>query len=233
MLSRLVGSCNHIQHFDLRGFKGRVFFSTDIHGHFHLLHENLREVAFDSTKDILFLGGDNTDRHMDSKYILDYLCEPWVYSIRGNHCEMLIDAYENPQCKQAYQMLYCNGGEWFYDISKAQQKAIYEVFKTLPLAFEIQTDQELVGIVHAEVPGGDWNYFKEITKAELDWNGRAIAQWARTKYDRQDSTPVKNIDLVLAGHTPTKSGKVETLGNVRYCDLGSFFRNKLAFIQIH
>lgn len=37
---------------------GRDFFTTDLHGCYDLLHEQLRLNAFDSTKDRLFVGGD-------------------------------------------------------------------------------------------------------------------------------------------------------------------------------
>lgn len=234
-----IGTCGHIQYFDLRNHKGRSFFSTDIHGHFHLLHEKLREVSFDSTKDLLFLAGDMTDRHLDSKYILDYLNEPWIHSIRGNHEEMVVSYIESisPDYpdgeRQPFEMLYFNGGAWFFDLTVAQQMRIYETFKSLPLAIELESRSgKKVGIVHAEVPYGDWEQFKNITKAELKWNGEAVAQWARTKYDRQNQDFVKNIDLVLVGHTPTESGNVEVLGNVWYCDAGSFFRSKLNFFEL-
>lgn len=232
MITKLVGSFNHIQHFDLRNHKGRSFVTTDLHGHFHLLHEKLREVAFDSTKDLLFLAGDNTDRHPDSRYILNYLNEPWVFSIRGNHCEMLIDAYENPNSRQAYEMLYCNGGDWYYDLAPCEQKEIYDVFKSLPLALEIQTSRETVGIIHADTPYNDWDRFKNCTKAEMEWNVQAIAQWSRSRYDRKETSVVKGIDRVICGHSPTISGKIEVLGNTWFADLGSFFRNKISFIEL-
>lgn len=219
---------NHIKCFN-RNTKGRDFFTTDVHGCYSLLDEKLNEVNFHNFKDRLFCGGDWCDRGPDSKYVLDYLNEPWVYSVRANHEEMLIDAYENPDSRQAFEMLYFNGGQWFYELDKSKQKAIYETFKSLPLGIEIAGK---IGIVHAEVPYRDWNLFKTATKAEIEWNGKAIAQWARTKYDRQDISSVNGISLVLCGHTPTQSGEVELLGNVKYCDLGSFFRNKISFIEL-
>jgi serine/threonine protein phosphatase 1 len=211
---------------------GRDFFTTDIHGSFDLLHEQMRLNAFDTSKDRLFVGGDNADRGPYSDTVLDYIYEPWFISIRSNHEEMLITAYENPTSRSAYEMLYCNGGEWFYDCSPEKQKAVYEAFKSLPLAIEIENPKGLIGIIHAEVPYGDWEKFRGITKAELEWNGYAIAQWARTKYDKQDSTPTKGLYKQFSGHTPTNSGEVEQLGNVFYCDLGSFFRHKISFIEI-
>ena len=220
---------NHIKYFD-RNIEGRDFFSTDLHGCYDLLHEKLREVAFDTTKDRLFSGGDWCDRGPDSKHVLDYLSEPWIHSVRANHEEMLIEAYENPYSRQAFEMLYFNGGSWFYEISDAEQKAIYEAFKSLPLGIEIAGK---IGIVHAQVPYSDWSRFKEASRIELDYNCKAVAQWSRTKYDRKnDWQEVEGIEKVYVGHTPTDSGEIEKLANVYYCDLGSFFRNKISFIEL-
>ena len=213
--------------------KGRTFYTTDIHGCYDLLHEQMRLHAFDTSKDVLFVGGDLADRGPYSDTVLDYIYEPWFHSIRANHEEMLITAFENPTGRNAYEMLYCNGGEWFYDCTPEKQKAIYEAFKSLPLAIEIETPNGLIGLIHAQVPFNDWEQFRGITKAELEWNGYAIAQWTRTKYDKKDTTNVKGLYKCLVGHSPTNSGFIEQLGNTFYCDLGSFFRDKLAFIQIN
>lgn len=212
---------------------GRDFATSDLHGCYDLLHEQMRLNAFDMSKDRLFIGGDNCDRNPDSTNILDYIYEPWFHSIRGNHEEMLITAFENPTSRNAYEMLYCNGGEWFYDCTPEKQKAIYEAFKSLPLAIEIETPKGLIGLIHAQVPFNDWEQFRGSTKAELEWNGYATAQWARTKYDKKDATDVKGLYKLFCGHSPTDSGEVEQLGNTYYSDLGSFFRDKIAFIQIN
>lgn len=229
---------DHIKTLDLQKHKGRVFYTTDLHGHYDLLHEKLKSVAFDSSKDILILGGDCCDRGPDSQYILDYLNEPWIYCVRGNHEEMVIAFIEalasgdDRDARQPYEMLFCNGGAWFFDITVQHQMRIYESFKSLPLAIELITPTEKIGIVHAQCPYNNWDEFKKMTNVELRWNGEAIAQWARTNYDKQSSVIVKGIDRLMVGHTPTKSGEVEVLGNTWYSDLGSFFRDKISFIQL-
>lgn len=226
----------HIRILDLTNPKGRVFFTSDLHGHYDLLHDKLREVAFDSTKDVLICGGDWCDKGPDSQYVLDYLNEPWVYSIRANHEQLLIQTVEEGFSGPAARCLYENGGEWFFDMLDQGQmstiKAIYESFKSLPLAIELLTPTEKIGIVHAQVPSGCWDKFKKMTKSELEWNGEATAQWARTNYDKKLSIQVGGVDRVLVGHTPTDSGEIEVLGNVHYCDLGSFFRDKISFVQL-
>jgi serine/threonine protein phosphatase 1 len=224
----------HIHRYDLTNFKGRYFFTTDIHGCFDLLHEAMRELAFDTTRDIIFVGGDNVDRGGDSKYILDYINEPWFISIQGNHEALFIDAFEcewSPE-SGAVHTLKAHGGDWIWNMSDSEKLNIYESFKSLPLGLELITPIGNIGIVHAEVPYNDWDQFKGITKAELDWDGKTTAQWARSWYSRRYNGNVKGIDMVLAGHTPTDTGNVEKLGNMVFCDAGSFFRDKLNLIEL-
>lgn len=234
MKPKITGSQGHIHQYDLRDFKGRVFVTSDIHGHFDLLHEKLREVSFNAETDILFVGGDLCDRGPDSKYVLDYLCETWLHSIQANHESMVIDAVDYWNDRQAYQMLFCNGGEWFYDLDEITQKAIYQAFKELPFSIELLLPNDVkVGIVHADCPYNDWDQWTNITKAEFDWNGKATAQWSRRNIDRGLPVNVKGVDFILTGHSPTKSGEIEKLGNQIFCDLGSFFRGKLSMIELN
>ena len=235
--TRLIGGSGHILQVDLRDFNGRAFFSTDLHGCYGLLHEKLNEFAFDSRTDLLFLGADMCDRGPDSQYVLDYLNEPWVYCIRANHEQLLIQTVEDGFSGPAARCLYENGGEWFFNMLDQGQmstiKAIYESFKSLPLAIELLTPTEKIGIVHAQVPRGCWDKFKAMSPQEMEWEGYAIAQWARTKYDKSDKGVISGVDFVLSGHTPTKSGEIEQLGNQLFCDLGSFFRDKISFVEVY
>lgn len=223
---------SHIKVLDFTNPKGRVLFTTDLHGHYDLLHDKLREVAFDSTKDVLICGGDWCDRGPDSHHVLDYLNEPWIYSVRANHEQMFIEAYEGKFKNKASQILVANGGDWVASCNDDHLKAIYESFKSLPLGLEIHTPSEVIGVVHSQVPCDNWNKFKKMTKSELDWDGEATAQWARTNYDKKLSIQVGGVDRVMVGHTPTDSGEIEVLGNVWHCDLGSFFRDKISFVQL-
>lgn len=219
-----------IKTLDLRNHKGRVFFTTDIHGHLDLLQEKLREVSFDTSKDILLLGGDSTDRGPDSQYVLDYLDNPWVFSVAGNHEELFIEAYEEGWKGWATDCLLMNGGTWVALIEPEEREPIYEHFKKLPLAIEVITPTEVIGIVHAQCPYNNWDEFKKMTAPELDFNGKATCQWARSNYG--ENITVKGVDRLLVGHTPTDSGEIEIYGNTWYCDLGSFFRDKISFVQL-
>lgn len=145
----------------------------------------------------------STDRHSDSKYILDYVNEPWYISIRGNHEELFIASHEAQWTPfdNSVKCLKQNGGEWAWLLSDVERRMIYESFKVLPLAIELLLPEDMVvGIVHAECPYNDWEKFKVITKAELEWDGEATAQWSRSKYDRNDETIINGVDLLMVGN---------------------------------
>jgi serine/threonine protein phosphatase 1 len=231
-----LGVNDHVWRYDLTDFKGRIFFVTDLHGCYDLLHEALRDVSFDSTRDLLFSGGDWTDRGPDSKHVLDYLTEPWIHSVRGNHEQMYIEGFEshwNPN-HWSVNTLKAHGGNWIWDLDDLTKILIADVFKALPLGIElILPNRRRVGIVHAEVPYNDWNQFINITKAELEWDGQATAQWSRTWYNKAFTGEVKGVDFVLVGHTPTDTGKVERYGNMVFADGGSFFNHSVNLIELN
>jgi serine/threonine protein phosphatase 1 len=234
-MRKIIGSCNHIAQYDLREFKGRIFFVTDVHGYYGLLHEALRDVAFNSETDLLFSSGDWTDRGPDSKHVLDYLHEPWIHSTRGNHEEIFIGAVDENWTGRNTNCLLSNGGVWVASLEEDEIQAIYDMFKSLPLGIELLLPRgRKVGIVHAEVPGYDWGYFvNDIDQQELAMNGQVTAQWARSWYDRGYKEQIGGVDFVLVGHTPTDTGEVEQHGNMVFCDGGSFFRNKINLIEIN
>jgi serine/threonine protein phosphatase 1 len=237
-MHNVIGSCGHVHQYDLREFKGRIFAVSDLHGHYDLLHEALKEVAFDSTKDLLFVGGDWTDRGPDSKHVLDYVNEPWVHSIQGNHERMFIDGFEShwhPN-NRSVLTLKAHGGGWIWNsgLTDLDKILIHEAFNSMPLAIELLLpNNNKVGIIHAEVPYNDWNKWLNINKSELEWDGMATAQWARTWYSTKYQGEVKGVDCVLVGHTPTDSNGVEQYGNMVFIDGGSFFSGKINFVEIN
>lgn len=222
-----------IKFLDLREFKGRVFFTTDIHGHFDLLVEKMRDVGFCGDRDLLILGGDSIDRGPCSEYVLDFIDNEWVHSVRGNHEQLFIESYEEDfnEHTNVVRVFFQNGGEWVKQVHPDQLFEIYQKLKFLPLAIEIITPSEKIGVVHAECPFNDWDEFIKLDEESMYFQSGNI-QWARTRYYYAISTPVSGIDRLMVGHNPTDSGEIEVLGNVHYCDLGSFFRNKISFVQL-
>lgn len=235
-MRKLIGSCNHVAQYDLREHQGRIFFVSDLHGHYDLLHEALRDVAFDSSKDLLFSGGDWTDRGPDSQYVLDYLTEPWVHSVRGNHEEMFIEGFQshwNPS-NRSVLTLKAHGGNWIWGLDDMTKILIHDVFSSLPLGIELMLPNDtLIGIIHAEVPYNDWNEFLTAPAHEIEWNDKATAQWARTWYNQSHQGQVKGVDFVLVGHTPTESGGIEKLGNMIFTDGGAPWNRRINFIELN
>lgn len=234
-MPNMIGYINHIQYHDLRSFNGRIFVVSDIHGHYDILNEALSSVSFDKSCDKLFSCGDWTDRGPYSEFVLDYLSEPWIHSIQGNHEQMFIDASESglDENNRSVLTLLQNGGVWAFMIDEKHEKTIYEMFKSLPLAMQLDTKWGSVGLVHAEVPFNDWNEFKQITQAEYDWNGIAVLQWARNRYKSKSEKIIPGIDLVISGHTPTSDGEVQLLGNQLFIDGGVYFRDNVNLVEIN
>lgn len=236
-MRKLIGSCNHVAQYDLRNFKGRIFAVSDLHGHYDLLHEALRDVGFDSSRDLLFVIGDWTDRGPDSRYVLDYVNEPWIHSVSGNHEMMYIEGFEahwHPN-NRSVLTLKAHGGDWIWNsgLTDLDKILIHEAFKNMPIGIELLLPNDhKVGIIHAEVPYNDWNMWLNITKAELEWDGMATAQWARRWYASKYQGDVKGVDLVLCGHTPTDSNNVEQYGNMVFIDGGCFFSSKINLVEL-
>lgn len=236
LIRKRIGQNKHVEQYDLTNHKGRIFFATDIHGNFDALHEELRSVGFDSTNgDLLFNGGDVTDRGADSKYVLDYITEPWFISVAGNHCEMFIEGFESGwnEANRSVKCLKQHGGDWIWEMSEDELKMIYYCFKEMPIGIELELpNNRRIGIVHAEVPYNDWNKFVCMSQIEFEYDGRATAQWSRRWYASKHNGVVKGVDYVLVGHTPTDSGDVELLGNMLFADGGSYINDKINLIEL-
>lgn len=232
---KVIGACGQVHQYDLRGRKGRIFTVTDVHGHFDLLYAALRDVAFDSSRDLLVSTGDWVDRGPQSQYVLDWLDEPWVLSCQGNHEELQIRAFESGYANDctSTMTLAQHGGWWSFDLPRVKQLGIIEMFKSLPLSIELLTDFGTVGIIHAEVPYQSWTKWREACKSEVENHCIAEAQWSRRRYRNKDSQIVEGIDAVIVGHTPTDSYEFEHLGNVVYSDVGVHRNKHIKLLEIN
>lgn len=210
---------------------GRDFVVGDIHGCFDNLRDALADIGFDESRDRLFSVGDLVDRGPSSEECVDWIAKPWFHAVRGNHEQMAIEVAQGRHSIPNYIQ---NGGGWFMGLPEERRKLIANVLATLPYAIEIETPKGLVGIVHAEVPGGDWSAFVDELESDCSnkrfRNLRECALWMRDKASRQDQTHVANVDRVYVGHTPMREWRV--LGNVYYIDTGAVFGNKLTVCEI-
>ena len=220
-----------IKHFEENEF-GRDFAVGDIHGCFRKLDKALADVCFDPFVDRLFSVGDMVDRGPQSEEYWEYLRQPWFHAVRGNHEQMVIDAV-NDDSFEGYAVgnHFINGGQWLYGLPTVEQQCHAQIFADLPLAIEIETQDGLIGIVHAEVPWGDWDLFKGSFEGN-EQMFEAMLMWARTKISKNDRREVKGVLEVYVGHTPVDQEVV--LGNVHYIDTGACFGDrKLTLVQFN
>ncbi len=220
----------------IRKFKlntvGRDFVCGDIHGCFDHVDRALTAVGFDGLVDRLFCCGDLVDRGPDSIAAHYWLSLPWFFAVRGNHEQMCVDSvYGDIGMTNPWLHRDRNGGAWFYDLVKSAQDELGDIFADMPLAFEIETPQGRVGIIHAE-PGQDWAAIPALLQ-ENPVGFMEMCLWSRDriKYFRADTTPVANIDQVYVGHTVLK--ETMQIGNINYIDTGLVHGNKLTLVNLH
>lgn len=199
---------------------GRDFIVGDLHGGFGILKRALTKHYFDPFRDRLFIAGDTVDRGPDSQHVDSLLERDWVYCIRGNHEDMLLEL-GHAAAHVHGSLLEPNGMEWFKAIDQNKREKLLNIFASLPLVIEIQTPRGTVGIVHADVPKSmDWSTFTAKIEQGCE---RTIhtALWSRLRLESQDTTGVRGIGRLFVGHTIQKDGPTR-LGNVYFIDTGSF-----------
>lgn len=119
--------------------KGRCFVVTDVHFQVKKLMEGLTLLNFDPLVDRLIIGGDLIDRGPDLREALDLLGLPWVFMVRGNHEQMVIDAWKNNRIYSD------NGATWWMALSDESQDMVATKLDSLPHAIEIECEHGIVG----------------------------------------------------------------------------------------
>ncbi len=210
---------------------GRDYVVGDVHGCFRLLSAALYEAGFNEAKDRLFSVGDLVDRGPESERVTDWLDKPWFHAVRGNHEQMAIDVAAGKHDLGNY---FQNGGGWFLSLQDEDKARIADALCQLPVCIEVETQAGLVGIVHAEIDGYDWQAFTNALENAQSNNKRRdlmeTALWARDRIRVGDATPVDGLHRLYVGHTPMKEWAV--LGNVHYIDTGACFGRKLTLVCI-
>lgn len=210
---------------------GRDFVVGDIHGEFGLVAKGLVRVGFNPRQDRLFCVGDLIDRGPFSLSVLEFLREPWVYAVRGNHEQMFLDLFSDgePDPLLLSMNVQRNGMGWVLGLSDEQKEKLLLAFGRLPFALEVQTERGSVGLVHAEVPlGQSWQEFREKVE-DLDDRTIMSAIWGRVRAHADDSTGVPGIDRVFVGHTIHWNG-VKRRANVYSIDTGAVFAREVSSV---
>ena len=195
----------------------------DVHGCVSRLYTFLAKIQFNPETDRLFSVGDLVSRGPDSENVLDLLNESWFHSVLANHEQMVIDACD-PTKPWAENLLFQNGGQWFFKLDHIKQKEIGWAFESLPFMIEVEMPNGTTfGIAHADVPFNDWNKAKERLYQE-DEQVKNFMLWDRSRWQGTLVGDVKGVDYVLVGHTPVPRAEQEN--NIIRLDTGAVFLDK-------
>ena len=201
-----------------RNTKGRDLIIGDIHGCFTKMGAALRAIGFDTDRDRLFSVGDLVDRGPESIEAMNFLACEFVHAVSGNHEDM---AVRWPNGRMDADNYRANGGAWMIALDRETQREVAAALSALPIAIELETEQGLVGIVHADCPFPNWTDFTasledpNTTKAML---GSIIdaAQWSRERITSMDQERIPDVRAVVVGHTPME--RMTSLGNTIFID---------------
>lgn len=210
-----------LKHFK-KNILGRDFVVGDIHGCFQLFEEKLKEINFNPEVDRMFSVGDLIDRGPESHRALEFLSKPWFHSVRGNHEQMCIDFATGVSSMALHPQ---NGGRWI--LNQPDPMEIAKEFLSLPFAIEVETDNGLVGIIHAECPVEDWF---ELTLHKNNYSAQLACLWSREKIYNNNTDVIKRVHKVFHGHTPLD--KIAELGNRVYIDTSAVFTGNLTVVQL-
>ncbi len=209
---------------------GRDFIVGDIHGCFDELNSTLDKHRFNPKTDRLFAVGDLIDRGPGSHKVLSWLQQPWFHSCLGNHEEMILTTAADSDAGQGWYLNY--GGEWWLEQTADARSEISAAFVELPLAIELETRHGKIGIVHADIPKGmSWPGFLRMLELG-DSDTRKTALWGRSRIKRLISSPVKQIDRVVCGHTLTANRKITTKANVWFIETGAYLQDEASHLTV-
>jgi serine/threonine protein phosphatase 1 len=203
--------------------KGRDFVVGDIHACFDLVLRAMDQVKFDQSRDRIFSVGDLIDRGPGSHRTAKFLSHDWVYAVRGNHEDMLLEVYQDgePHHFVLEYMHSRNGFDWWRDTPDGVRRDILTAIEKLPIAIELATERGTVGLVHADVPDGlSWPAFLARLEAG-DMKTAEKALWSRDRIGHEDEGGVAGVGRVFVGHTPLRG--LLKLGNVYAIDTGAVF----------
>lgn len=177
---------------------------SDIHGEIDLFMSMLDVIEF-GDEDTLFILGDVINRGKHGIALLTFIKDKSnMVLIRGNHEQMLIDAFRYGE-NRAMRMM-CNNGGWqtrtdFEGLNEMDQRALMAYLMSTPDFYELLVDDVKYHLVHASHADEDIVGQKKMHQKRL---------WER---QYTESEIPENV-IVVIGHTPT-SYYQETEGALR------------------
>ncbi|MCF6236240.1 MAG: metallophosphoesterase [Gammaproteobacteria bacterium] len=208
---------------------GTDYVVGDIHGEFVQLVEGLRALKFNTRFDRVFSVGDLVDRGANSPAALQWFDQPWFHPVLGNHEDMLLQSFND---EKMLRLMLDNGGEWWLQADQKMRYQFQRALYKLPVVIEIETQNGVVGIVHADVPSRmNWGSFVSRLKTG-DKKVREIALWSRIRSTSILSKSIDGITKVYCGHTIVDEPKM--IKNMHFMDTGAYKKNgKLSILAIN
>jgi serine/threonine protein phosphatase 1 len=195
--------------------KGRDFVIGDLHGAYKNLMVLMEKLNFSESQDRLFALGDLIDRGNDSEKCLDLLKQPWFFSIKGNHEELLMKTFENSSFRPLWNK---NGGQWSENISADTLASYANIVRDLPLVISIRSDVGRINLLHAEFFGSDEDLdrgnYSEKVQQQLLWGRQLIS-------NPKEFRPLSQISKTYCGHSVVKTPI--KIGAQIYIDTGAGF----------
>lgn len=210
---------------------GRDFAVGDVHGHFTRLQQALDAAGFNPEIDRLFSVGDLVDRGPESAEVDTWLAKPWFHAVRGNHEQMVVEAYRFDPGGRASDMHVMNGGAWIYGLPSVDRACYAELLANLPLLIEVETPEGLIGIVHADIPFDDWATLRNRSESAGWQQVEAMCQWSRQRITSENREGIKSVRAVVVGHTPVRRPAI--LGNVYHIDTGGWMDGHFTLLNLH
>ncbi len=222
-----------------------IYFCGDVHGRFDLLEQGLKSRQFNSGEDLLVLVGDLIDRGRHCPQVIDFTLEGikqgYVAIATGNHDHYPIGDYN-------YWMQ--NDGYWFEHIKASDQHQAKKILEKLhrlaaePLALELITAKNRIGVVHGDVPENCWQTLRHLALdviEPIDNTQIEETRWQRTllsgrsilrakQSNNLEQLRVANIDFVVSGHVVVQTP--EFITNRAYIDTGAYFTNNLTLMSL-
>lgn len=216
----------------------KTFCIADLHGMYNLWRQVIE--SLDET-DTLYVLGDCGDRGPDGwKIIKEALADPRVVYIRGNHDEMLLEAWRS-DWRDTYRWLVNGGYETYNDVLMDANYEIYLIQLAKSKLYHCYENKEGQRI-HLSHAGFTLTQNDEIPdKEELLWGREHINDHCVWWSEENPN------DYIVHGHTYCASGRFDRVAKElnetrtvgRYCgghkiciDGRSFMYNKIAMLDL-
>lgn len=220
---------------------GRDFIVGDLHGCYDELLAMMTYVKFNPVEDRIISVGDLIDRGRKSYECLKLLDNPWFYSTRGNHEDMMYQSLVtgDPSWINDWKN---NGGSWAWDwnfvATVDRGMLVNKYLKNLPLVITVGEGKDRYNVLHAEIHNG----LTPVTDEDIDkWEFknanptymRERVLWSRAIIQGRLYTKAheiqKGMSITYCGHTPIDD--VVRKGAQVYIDTGIVFGNHLTMVE--